>query len=81
MKAITQSGLLEVDLIVSYGEAIAKKKVVSFLFNGNMKQLKRYIYNMCQLWSLRVEGIVSVYDVSVYDVDSGKCIFKHGGLK
>ena len=70
------SGLLDVSLIVSSGEAFSTKKRVNFLFQGNMKQLESHLYNICQLWSFRVDAIVSVYDV-----DSGKYICKFCGLK
>lgn len=76
MITTTQPGLLDVSLIVSSGEAFATKKRVNFLFRGNMKQLESYIYNICQLWSFRVDVIVSVYDV-----DAGKYICKFVGLK
>lgn len=76
MTVSTQTDLLDVVLIVSSVEAFATKKRVSFLFHGNMKQLESYIYNVCQLWSFRIDSIVSVYDVY-----AGKHIFKLGGLK
>ena len=76
MKATTQLDLLDVSLLVSSGEAFATKKRVNFLFKGNMKQLESYIYNVCQLWSFRVDVIISVYDVN-----ARRYICKFGGIK
>ena len=74
MKALTN--LLDVSLIVSTGENFATKKTLTFLFRGNLKQLQSYLFNLSRIYSFRVECVKSVVDL-----DTGKTILRHGGIK
>lgn len=71
-----QPDLLDVCIDVSTGQDFAEKRTIKFLFHGNLKMLESYIFNICQIYSCRVETVNSIVDFN-----TGKVITRNGASK